>query len=1295
MNYNFEFNSPVIGRIQPFEYSYVATNEYAFTYDRDIFSDLRKFNAPIFVGKRERGIFYYKCRELLLSKRDRDITLREDQAWFSKPINLEISNTKVSLELLDKQITQNRYISLEQRALNTNVFMNNPLLKSDNKTHVFTEGVSINSRDNNTNCYEYNMLHEKDNNIDIIREFLLKERIGILNVYNVNAINKKDAPKKITITKIQQAKRGTLLLDTFDELFLNDFPIILNIYKTPELKKKAKDTILSTQITVKDLYPQEHLRIAQNRFLEGPINNLYVNEIKSLYEPLGTLYVYKDFMLTGDINHLQTFSIKWGQGEINHLCTFDIKILRQRETDKIFLNKEIYAIGTDNHLYVYNILSSKIDDKKYYTNCYAQITVRKNTNRYTNINKMKVSFKDIHDTHIFKEMLGQKQNKIAYLDYRVYSSIKDSKKGIKNKDLFGFHSEKESLILRRIYSIFKDIKYVNKFKNKALAKDVKDTYTSQSKSLEKDIKKSVLNNVDALMQEVQIKTFKQNILYYLHREIAEISLMYEEKFLSKENKGVFWKSFSDSFSKRTKILQMNNNENIIINARDKVGFSILDNIYELSLRDNGINVDNTQKWLSAFKKDTAKDKHWFAYKGKFNTAITYADINLADKYLPLGIESHDNTIGFILAGKNTFVDNNSQTISTNSMNSFSAETKIFLEKDKEKANSLGNIFIITEQKKAFIDYYHGIMMTNNAKKTMLNFSELTFDKILKNTKYYAGNTLVTINKNAFIQSDISILKISKYVGTERNNVTFTMGAKSTSIENGNIDITIIKKGFMEYTEVYVHKDGIETTLNNSEFYVNIFKNGFTQKEEWINRKIYIGNASNTQIDVDKIYEAFIANDEVFVDKAVETEVFTNSVLPASKRKEINVDTGDYIFITKQQYETNKYVSELKQMQKTIKDMERPVVKTYNWAYVYQYEDPIDPNYEYYGLDELLLPEKDFDYSTFEDIIFDKEKMRPRKPIKILDDNTFIAKYPIKHPTPDYEETGIIYIDVPADLMYDIFMKFYQIWYANIFKFGNMSMVDSLKLMLDYIYSYIILSYSGTEYLEPALRVFRQIRWFGETSVMHNAQYKITCEYEDLKSNLQSGECQIENELCNFYVNKTLKVLATTSTVTGNEAYIKLYAYNREDSKVSFSVSFSGGNVEVYINDDYVDTIYSNCSYISYELPATNTENTIVLKRQVSNNVGFCYVGNIVIEKGKYKNLSIEYDPELKSGNMPLNDVVNKMVILANMYDNQAEVFDQFRKGNLAVSELYKKLESYWEMHHANKEKGKRLTIKET
>ena len=53
-----------------------------------------------------------------------------------------------------------------------------------------------------------------------------------------------------------------------------------------------------------------------------------------------------------------------------------------------------------------------------------------------------------------------------------------------------------------------------------------------------------------------------------------------------------------------------------------------------------------------------------------------------------------------------------------------------------------------------------------------------------------------------------------------------------------------------------------------------------------------------------------------------------------------------------------------------------------------------------------------------------------------------------------------------------------------------------------------------------------------------------------------------------------------------------------------------------------------------------------------------------------------------------------MIAVANLYDNRNEAYETILKGNLGMSELYKKLTEYWELHHQGKTKGKRLTIKE-
>lgn len=60
----------------------------------------------------------------------------------------------------------------------------------------------------------------------------------------------------------------------------------------------------------------------------------------------------------------------------------------------------------------------------------------------------------------------------------------------------------------------------------------------------------------------------------------------------------------------------------------------------------------------------------------------------------------------------------------------------------------------------------------------------------------------------------------------------------------------------------------------------------------------------------------------------------------------------------------------------------------------------------------------------------------------------------------------------------------------------------------------------------------------------------------------------------------------------------------------------------------------------------------------------------------------------------MDEISKKMIELANLYENNKEVLEQLQKGNLGVSETYKLLKNYWDIHHNNKEKGKRLTIKQ-
>ena len=380
----------------------------------------------------------------------------------------------------------------------------------------------------------------------------------------------------------------------------------------------------------------------------------------------------------------------------------------------------------------------------------------------------------------------------------------------------------------------------------------------------------------------------------------------------------------------------------------------------------------------------------------------------------------------------------------------------------------------------------------------------------------------------------------------------------------------------------------------------------------------------------------------------------------------------------------------------------------NWAWIYETPDPFEGLG--FNIDELLLPENDTRYENFEDIIFDKQNMRPRNPVKVINDNTFIAKYPIRHPLPEYSNVAINYEDsaviidnfygIETEIMHTVFLKFYRIWQSKLFEFGTMTMVQSVKSMLEYMYAWIM-EYFPVNEIEQALRVFKLIRWYGETSIIQNSQYIVTYEYDTLESKLNTGTCLIPNDLD---TNDTMYVDAKLGVIRSNPIYINdgqtdisvtFEIDNRKNTTFTFSLSNTVGSVNIYINDVLVDTLSRSALNLTYELPYTGDINIIKIEKTASHNLnGTFYIGNIKVPNGTFKELSIEFDPTLKAGNKPLNEIAKKMISFANLHDNKDEAYDVIRKGNLGVGEIYKHLMEYWELHHQGKHKGKRLTIKE-
>lgn len=379
----------------------------------------------------------------------------------------------------------------------------------------------------------------------------------------------------------------------------------------------------------------------------------------------------------------------------------------------------------------------------------------------------------------------------------------------------------------------------------------------------------------------------------------------------------------------------------------------------------------------------------------------------------------------------------------------------------------------------------------------------------------------------------------------------------------------------------------------------------------------------------------------------------------------------------------------------------------NWAWVYEPPDPFDNPEQLYGIDELLLPENDTRYEDFENIIFDKESLMPRDPVRMIDNTTFIARYPIQHPISDYADIGKIYDDsaeswqnyfgIETDVMHEIFLKYYQIWQARIFEFSTMTMQQATKRMLDLLYTWITLYYP-VDKMEQALRVFRQIRWYSESAIIRNSQYIVSYEYDTLRSNLHTGKCEIpndldENENPTMYI--TNGVIRNNPAYIGQEASVTFTIETQKNTWFRFSLSNQIGTVKVYVNDVLVAMYPKSGIGYTIELPYTTGTNYVRIVKEANHNLDDkFYIGYIEVPEASFKDLTIKFDPVLRAGNKPLDEVAKKLIAFANLHANRNEMYEVARRSNVGISETYKKMNEYWKNHHQSKSKGKRLTIKQ-
>ncbi len=1273
-----------------FEYrAYNFLNEYLFSYKRDGISlNMKRFNDLVPLLKMATRSFFVPKNLFVRNEKPIEFDKQNITVKMNKPIIMFAQNNFVHKNKTFKRLDKMFVINHLFNRYNTSDFKINFVRQKDDIYVNYIDNLSLKIiGDEYLNVYSYIFLNQ----------YYYLNKYENINLYD------NDIQKNINDLDIEFARR-----DNF--LFINGSDMIKVINKDINV---CTDNFLSNN--------NKNINIYDYSFLYRDISSIYLFSIDSLYKYKDKLNIY-DIDFTRDKNkNLNIFE--------NNLIYKSTSIFKLNVFENVFSKTNSVLLSI-----IENDILNKTN-KQLFLNTLDLAS-------YSNNNK-KVSLYE----NVFGKTFLSSSNLLIANHIDIFSKIQygmfinDTDFSERNKfkvsifniiDNFSKLDEPVSLLDTLSFSLKNNYElyvYNNIDSSKKYDKSLY-IYDQQSFAYKNKAHMSITSLIDFANKNQQFASLFNKIEAenkYLHNITLYNSLQ------STYKKSYYMYSFYEIISANKNSVNLYlDNTNTFLNSDGK-SIVLLHSLYSVLKEQYDVNKVNNIAWIEKSSKDinrymnqvfieklkyciSLKNINTFIYKNKKSLSKTIYQEFLFKQPYDSNLYYKD-TIGFFKEYKNfNFDKENSYDIMKELIPIclFTDDDKAIISINKMKKDTFTEDTLQMMLKAPSKSFYTTNLTATKLSKNFFELDNLLCDKLALNTRFtslinqsiskiiiqtWFYNNDIFINKNRLDTFESKLIDINKY-------------ATNTYIYNV-IDIDKTKHSLFDTRYLFIDRNNRNTTIYEqelkynkyyyayafNEYWLNNFKFGFMSNNETVFRKIYNATSKDGLFGEVPKFGDYLAND---IQMSIQKKIITNKTIELLRTSTFNANFYEHYFLSK-----NIVLNELpefSEMHKLVKDAIISTDEIIDWAWVYEEDEPFDDPFK---IDELLLPQNDTRYEDFEDIIFNRETKKPRNPVQIFEDdeNKFIAKFPNHYPIKDnngknaYENIAVEYLDVRTSIMRKVFLGYYKIWQDNIFDFSRMTIPQSAKKMLDYLYTWIILNFPEED-IPEAFRTFRLVRWYLERSIIECSEYIVTYHPDDLTSGtLSDTNFQIPSDIFEeqkMYIDTQRHIIRNNPKRLNEETHLTLEIENTKNTTISFSLHTTNSAC-IRLNNDIIDTItLPFTGKLVYNIPYTGDVNYFTIQREAFYNTDDdFFIGNIVIAgMGSTGKLDIEFNPKIQ-GNKVLNHVSHKVFSYINLYDDNEQLMQALLKGNIHIDEVYDKLLEYWDIHHQNKDKGKRLTIKRT
>lgn len=356
-------------------------------------------------------------------------------------------------------------------------------------------------------------------------------------------------------------------------------------------------------------------------------------------------------------------------------------------------------------------------------------------------------------------------------------------------------------------------------------------------------------------------------------------------------------------------------------------------------------------------------------------------------------------------------------------------------------------------------------------------------------------------------------------------------------------------------------------------------------------------------------------------------------------------------------------------------------------------------------DELLLPREGFDYSTYKNEVFGTNLTINPKYIKgITEEGNPIINVPIENPIKYYTDIAKEYIDVDVVIMRKVLELLYKNWRKNIHRHAGLEPTKAINNILEITHKDLLEFYTSVtdkNRIKHAERSLKLFAWYCEMGLLSNSDKEVVYK----KSN---GVFDFWNELPHYGIDDkvTYKGISkdevtdfTNFTYSDENKFIlsSLPGQNASmaisnmpqviETNLKFKAYVLGKGVLRVSVDSRVYTYSERVNIVDVPLPSDRNE--IKIRFFPSNEASSLDIAEFVINNRYNDSYELVYTGKVKNMNYTLQYVLDFMSIAGDSIEEVQPVL----KSTAQLAYALDRFKEYMEIHHDNKFKGKRLTVR--